>query len=232
MFVALEVLTTVTQVNILITRIIAHGRKPVDMALAFRCATFDTISDYCFAQSFNALGAEGFQHPLLINMQTSIKYFWLLRYFPFILPLAYSMPQWLAKRSNPLYKEFNVVKHQVESQIDEFLANEAELQNAEHETVYHHLIRPKAEKSHHQTPSRSSLIDEALVLLQAGSDTVGHTCIIGTFHALRDNHIHMRLVNELQEVWPNKEARISLSTLERLPYLVCPFFPTLEYSSY
>ncbi|KAF9457911.1 cytochrome P450 [Collybia nuda] len=206
------------KVHTLITRIVAHGRKPVDMSLAFRCTTFDTISDYCFAQSFNALGAEGFQHPLLINMQTSIKYFWLLRYFPFILPLAYSMPQWLAERSNPLYKEFNVVRLQVEAQVDKFLASEAELENADHETVYHHLIRPKSEKNH-ETPSRASLFDEALVLLQAGSDTVGHTCIIGTFHALRDNHIHMKLSNELQEAWPNKEARISLSTLERLPYL-------------
>jgi hypothetical protein len=204
----------------MITQIIAHGRRPVDMALAFRCTTFDTITDYCFAHSFNALGAEDFQHPLLINMQTSIKYFWLLRYFPFILPMAYSMPQWLAERCNPLYKEFNVVRHHVEAQVDQFLASEAELENAEHETVYHHLIRPKAEKSHLQTPSRASLIDEALVLLQAGSDTVGHTCIIGTFHALRDNYIRNKLVGELQEAWPNKEARIACSSLEKLPYLV------------
>lgn len=214
----------------MISGMIAHGSKPVDLTLAFRCTTFDTIADYCFAQSFNALGAPEFRHPLLINMQASIEYFWVLRYFPIIRSMAAAVPHWLAKRYNPLYREFDAVREQVETAMDRFIlvSNSGEiLGNVEYwerETVFHHLIRPKSEAA---TPSRKELLDEALVLLQAGSDTVGHACIIGTFHALCDVNIFSKLVDELKEAWPEKDTHVGYAMLEKLPYLVrlLPFSP-------
>ncbi|KAF8067760.1 cytochrome P450 [Lyophyllum atratum] len=214
------------KVDILISRILAHGSKPVDLTLGFRCTTFDTIADYCFAQSFGALDAPRFQHWLLINMQASIEYFWILRHFPFILPMAATIPRWLARRVSPLYREFDAVREQIEATMDKYLAlNDSEeglgcAMDSGRETVFHHLIRPKAESSKGQeTPSRSDLSDEALVLLQAGSDTVGHTCIMGTFHALSDERVLANLVRELKEAWPEKESYVGLAVLEKLPYL-------------
>ncbi|KAF5383275.1 hypothetical protein D9615_005047 [Tricholomella constricta] len=215
------------QIDSLIARILAHGSRPVDLSLAFRCTTFDTIADYCFAQSFGALNAPYFKHSLLINMQASIEYFWVIRHFPFILPMATAaIPGWLAQRVSPLYREFDAVREQIEATMDKFLRmDESEeglgfATDAVRETVFHHLIRPKSESAKEQnTPSRKALLDEALVLLQAGSDTVGHTCILGTFHALRDEHVLANLMRELREVWPEKETHVGYAMLEKLPYL-------------
>ncbi|RDB30539.1 hypothetical protein Hypma_007214 [Hypsizygus marmoreus] len=218
------------KVNLMISGIIAHGSNPVDLSLAFRCTTFDTIADYCFGQSFNALGAPNFQHPLLIKMQSSIQYFWILRHFPFILPLAAAIPRCIAERCSPLYREFDVVREQVEAVVDRFFMmnnsdgfNLDRAMDAERETVFHHLIRPKSESTCASkgsgTPSRKALLDEALVLLQAGSDTVGHTCILGTFHALSDGEVLAKLVGELKEAWPDKDTHVGYAMLEKLPYL-------------
>lgn len=214
------------KVDILISGILAHGSKPVDFTLAFRCTTFDTIADYCFAQSFGALAAPEFQHSLLINMQGMIEYFWILRHFPLILPIATAIPRWLAQLVSPLYREFDAVREQIVAIMDEYLLlndSETGLGDAMYsgrETVFHHLIRPKTESSKGQeTPSRSALSDEALVLMQAGSDTVGHTCIVGAFHALSDEHVLANLVRELKEAWPDKDAHVGYAVLEKLPYL-------------
>lgn len=197
------------------------------MTSAFHCTTFDIIVDYCFAQSFNTLGAVDFQHTLLNRLRASVPYFWFMRYFPFVFPLILGLPPWLGEFCGPMYKEFNAVRRQVGAQIDYFLANEAALESAEHETVYHHLIQPKSDlKSYQETLGRQNLLDEAMVLLQAGSDTVAHACTVGTFYALKDATVRERLVGELEATWPDKETRMSYAMLEKLPYLVFFRYPS------
>lgn len=213
----------------MIKRILAHGAQPIDLSLAFRCTTFDTIADYCFAHSFDALHAPMFQHSLLINMQGMIEYFWILKHFPVILTLANLIPPWVAERASPLYREFDAVRAQIKTTMDGFIrtsetgAGLGRIEDWERETVFHHLIQPRGEadgKKVVETPSRKALLDEAVVLLQAGSDTVGHVCIIGTYHALRNREILGRLVHELSEAWPDKETNVGYNVLEKLPYLV------------
>lgn len=61
---------------------------------------------------------------------------------------------------------------------------------------------------------------KALVMMIAGSDTVGNALAVGTFHILKNPKILEILMNELKEAWPEKDAKVGYEKLEKLPYLV------------
>ncbi|KAL4887213.1 putative cytochrome P450 [Aspergillus karnatakaensis] len=61
--------------------------------------------------------------------------------------------------------------------------------------------------------------DECQVLLFAGTDTTGTTLMRGFFHILKCQKIYAALKEELKHAWPEVGQRLSLSELERLPYL-------------
>ena len=57
--------------------------KVVDLSLAFRCLTSDTIMRYCFAdEAFQSLEYEDFQSPALIAMEEAFKTVMINPYFP------------------------------------------------------------------------------------------------------------------------------------------------------
>jgi cytochrome P450 len=115
-------------------------------------------------------------------------------------------------------------RKQMGDQIDDILVNPASLEDADHEIIYHHLLKPQPGKGWNPMFPRNTLLDEALTLRFAGSDTVGNTCTVGTFYVLRDQHVYTKLINELDVFWPDRDSTMSYETLEKLPYLVSPVF--------
>jgi cytochrome P450 len=80
-------------------------------------------------------------------------------------------------------------------------------------TVYHRLMEGAS------PPGAGSLYEEAQALLFAGSDTVGATLMVGTFHLLREPAVLARLRDELLAAWPALDEPPKLAQLEQLPYL-------------
>ena len=64
------------------------------------------------------------------------------------------------------------------------------------------------------------LMNEAQVLVAAGTVSTGHTLSTTTFHVLDNPEILCKLQDELKTVMPNADASPSWTQLERLPYLV------------
>jgi cytochrome P450 len=126
----------------------------------------------------------------------------------------------LVVRINPVSKALINFRMHIIAQIDEVLRDPGSLVRAEHETVYHHLISPHSTKGPKDIPSRASLIDEAINLVIAGSDTVGGTSTVGVFHVLNNPQIHANLVKELDDAWPDTGAKVGYEVIEKLPYLV------------
>jgi cytochrome P450 len=106
----------------------------------------------------------------------------------------------------------------IANQVHWILNDQNFFDSTENWTVSHRLLRVGKDIS--PITSQHGLFEEALSLLQAGSDTVGNTCTIGTFYILNDSDIHSKLFDELQEVWPDSGTRITYTVLEKLPYLV------------
>ncbi|KAF8874994.1 cytochrome P450 [Infundibulicybe gibba] len=204
-------------------------QRAANIHMAFLSTSMEVITSYCFAQSFNSLDYQNFDHPMLVALESVGPFFFIVQQLPFLSPLAVNMPKWIASIIGPGSAAFEEFRMHLSSQIDKFLANPSLLDNADHEIVYHHLISSKHGKQE-ATPSRQSLLDEATVLVSAGSDTVGSTCTIGTFHILGNQDIHRRLFDELKSVWPERGSQISLEILERLPYLTAVIKESLRMS--
>lgn len=103
-------------------------------------------------------------------------------------------------------------------QIDEITMNLDKPNQYPHPIVYRALIRP--EKANTPVPSRASLLEEAIALVIAGTDTTGSTLTVGTYQILKNPEIYARLKAELMEAWPNLNDRPTAADLEKLPYLV------------
>jgi Cytochrome P450 len=206
------------------------------MHMGFRSATLDIIMEYAFAQSFDTLGARHFRHPTLVRLQEGLpgrvefldgmfelnrrlEAFAIFRHFKFVPKLMLLIPRWLLTWLSPGTQGVVDVLTICERQCEEVLANPSSLQEAAHEIIYHHLVTPEPGKRA-RMPSKTQLIEEAQVLLRAGSDTVGNTCTVGTFHVLNSKAILARLRAELDGVRTDEDSPFNFEVLEKLPYLV------------
>ncbi|KAK7052823.1 hypothetical protein VNI00_004142 [Paramarasmius palmivorus] len=212
------------RVDKLIHRLSAWPKnETVNMSFAFKCISLDVISEYCFANCFNALDTSDFRHPSLCAIQELLPNLWKQKHFPILLKVVDLLPESLVLWINPGIRPLLDIKRTLATQVDRLLADNEALKAVEHATIYHHMFDPGAEKHdsthRHVRPTRKSLVDEALTLIGAGSDTVGVTSTVGTFYALHNPEIARKLKDELLSVWPDPEGSMSLSVLEKLPYL-------------
>ena len=105
----------------------------------------------------------------------------------------------------------------IRMQVKEVLQHPEALQDAPHPIIYHELLHETHDR---KIPTESSLRDEAVLLVAAGTETVSNAAIVGTMHVIANRNIYTRLRTELREAWPNLEERPRYETLERLVYLV------------
>ncbi|KAJ4475676.1 cytochrome P450 [Lentinula aciculospora] len=216
------------KINILMTLLENHHNSPttsVQMSAAYRSLTIDIITSYCFAESTNSL-ASGFGNYEQKSIQENLNRLWIQRHFPFLISFVSIAPQKLIIWLFPDFNSFVEMSAQYERQIDYLTNNPEDFSKVENETIYHHLLHPKVR----ERPSKTALIQEAITLVGAGSDTVGNACTVGTFYALKNPAIYQKLVEELCEAWPDKDRPLSYTTLEKLPYLTAFIKETLRFS--
>ncbi|KAF9077832.1 cytochrome P450 [Rhodocollybia butyracea] len=188
----------------------------VSMDVAYRALTTDIITSYCFAESSNILESPGLSHPILRGIRQAVKKVWFQRHLPFLVNFISSVPQTVILWLLPEFEGYFKMKAGYEHQVDCFLDNPEALSTiAEHETVFYHLLEPKNQ----ERPSRSSLLDEAYILVGAGSDTVGNACNVGTFYALKYPLSTRNSRKSLRKFGFDKDRPMSYTTLEKLPYL-------------
>lgn len=106
-------------------------------------------------------------------------------------------------------------------QIDNIRANVGKPSPDETPIIYGALTDPENYSPARPPPSRASLMEEAIALVIAGTDTTGATMTLGTYHLCKHPEKYARLKAELKEVWPDlKGPTPTAQQLEKLPYLV------------
>lgn len=210
------------QVDNLIARLLAYKgtQESANLDLAFRSTSLDVITAYCFGSEGNSAVSKDFQNDILLAMDATLPMIWVFKYFPQIKNFLLSVPEWTAAYLKPGTIGILKQREQMGAQIDRLLTNPSSLENAEHETIYHHLLNPQPENQRMPPISRSWLLDEGLYMRFAGSDTVGNVCTVGTYYIITDPHVHSTLVGELEEAWPDRDSPLCYEALEKLPYLV------------
>lgn len=211
-----------TQVDNLVSRLLEYEltKEAANLDFAFRAASLDVITAYCFGLKGNLTNASrSFQNDILLAMDATLPMIWVFKYFPFIKHFLLSVPEWTAAYLKPGTTGILEQRQQMGAQIDKLLKDPSSLEDIEHETIYHHLLNPQPENQRMPPVSRSWLLDEGLYMRFAGSDTVGNVCTVGAYHILTNPWIHSKLVEELQQAWPDVSSTIGYEALEKLPFL-------------
>ena len=192
--------------------------KSSDLFYAFRCFTTDVITSFCFARCVDAISVPDFHAPLVVALEAAGPVFVILRNFPLIRRLIFSLPPWLSDILSPEMAGLGMLQQILHAQLDEAIANPKSLENAPHPIIYHELLKPG--KNGGEVPVTGSLYEEAQALVFAGSETVGNTLMLGMFHTLENPSILSKIKEEVLQAWPVLGQPPTFEKLEKLPYLV------------
>ncbi|KAF4620014.1 hypothetical protein D9613_005506 [Agrocybe pediades] len=208
---------------------LSNSKQPNNMFLAFRSATLDIITVHMFGHCVDALDHPDFCAPLLLDIQTAIPLLWTIKSFPWIATLYLFLPKGVGLHLHEQFRAFLNVRQTLIRWLNRS-QSEAEAHPFLHDQSICHQIFNPFNKPCHAYPSMQPVFDEILSLIQAGSDTVGNTCTVGTFHVLNNDAVRLALVEELKANWPNDEDPIDLSVLQDLPYLTAVVKESLRLS--
>lgn len=93
-------------------------------------------------------------------------------------------------------------------------------------TIFHGLLdNPNLPESEKVT---ERLLDEAQILIGAGTDTTANTLAALTYHVLANPDIFMRLKDELSKAMPDPDTMPESAQLEALPYLTAVIQETIR----
>lgn len=216
-----------------LAELLASGGKAFDMFYAFRCATMDIITTHCFQFPSQCLDTPGFIDPLLKDIQAGVSLLWTMKSFPWLVYIIPLLPKCIGGNFQDQCQAFMNVQSFVLEKIESparrsttVLASKDQLpvNTAEQsQKPYPPPSRPCIfEDIQRRFPSidPGRVFHEGLSLIQAGSDPVANTCIVGFFHVLQNPSIHANLKSALKEAFPDPSISPSWPDLEKLPYLV------------
>lgn len=187
------------------------GSSSTDFLLAMKCLAVNVITTFCFAKDIGAIDTPGFRAPIILAMEASLFNFLVFMNFPLANKLIFSLPMWLSRIVAPELLGLFDLQLLLQGQIDELKANPLRLESVPHKTIYHPLLA---------TGTRKSLYEEGQAMLFGGTDTVSNTAMLLVFYVLQTPGVEERLLGELREVWPDRDAEApSWDALEKLPYL-------------
>ncbi|CAA7259539.1 unnamed protein product [Cyclocybe aegerita] len=226
----LELESTVRQkVELLVHKLGERGEKPANMFLAFRSATLDIITSYMFGHCLGALDHPDFSAPLLLSIQDALPLLWLIKSFSWMICVFQLVPDRLQCRITNQFHAFLEIRTFIVTWLDRTSREVHDCSEPGTSTICHLFFNnPTTESQTAAYPK--AFIDESLSLLQAGSDTVGNTCTVGTFFVLNDKTVHSRLMKELEAVWPDQDDSIDLRVLQNSPYLTAVIKESLRLS--
>jgi cytochrome P450 len=87
------------------------------------------------------------------------------------------------------------------------------------------MLSPDISKGQY-TPSDAGLQGDACLMFVAGTDTTANALVQGSWRLINNPEVCEKLSTELREAIPDKQATISSTALQDLPYLVSFHIPT------
>ncbi|TVY14448.1 Cyrochrome P450 monooxygenase [Lachnellula arida] len=177
----------------------------------------DVIASYAFGQTHQRLEQEDFDpaYARAMHEQAATMHFNNQIYWPFA--LLTSLPHWLALTLAPnisLYTDFVLDCGKAIKAIKNGSCDPSA--TTSHPTLFHELLEgdiPASEKS------IGRLVQEAQVVVSAGTETTSWCLSVITFHLLSNPAILERLREELGDAIPDPDKAVPVEKIEQLPYL-------------
>jgi cytochrome P450 len=187
---------------------------------------------FTFGNCLDALDAPAFADPLIVAMDASLRALPLLKNFPLVRKLAYSIPPTLIMKLLPdsenLAPKIYQVRALIQEELGRVLRDPQKLDEAPHQTIFHRMLDAKSHRSK-TVPNYAELQDEGLTLIFAGANTVADTMLMGHWNLLNQPETLARLKAEILTVWPDLLTPPSLKDLESLPLLTATIKESLRH---
>ncbi|KAJ5654239.1 cytochrome P450 [Penicillium lividum] len=196
--------------------------KSTDIQKLYRCITVDTISTACFGytQDLTSQDENDIYPPLLASIDSFTKNLWLMNHLTFLSTIALSLPERLAEKIAPGYQIF---RNQCEKWIKTVKARRDKgiLQTEDGRDTVFDLLLESNDRKGYQVADMSELIDEAFLLVIAGSDTTAYSLSCATYYILNHGDILSKLKAELATVPRHVDGHLDCRNIQSLPYLTC-----------
>ncbi|OJD15879.1 hypothetical protein AJ78_03897 [Emergomyces pasteurianus Ep9510] len=192
----------------------------IDLHNGFRAISVDVITDYAFDNCYNLLEQEDFGVPFFNMIRDTGTGIWFFQQFPSLQPIAFAIPFWLAKIVSESLTMMMKMHQSCRRQILRVKAavDAAEEPRTSRVTIFHQLLKPDSVKEY-TVPTVEQLVHEAYIVVAAAADTTGNAMTIALYNSVLKPEIYTKLTAEMKGAFPDPDAELDLSTLEKLPYL-------------
>ncbi|KAI4862775.1 cytochrome P450 [Hypoxylon rubiginosum] len=199
--------------HILCDKLLSSVNEPVDLVVAYSCFSSDAISAYCFGETFGFMEREGWFSDFHTAELEILRPVYLFRFFPLFRKLARCgkyLVDYLPKDVSLMIRTLNIDFPnkilKTEKEIDEGVFRDRP-------TIFSSLLLdPKRKKE-------VDLVDEAGIILGAGTETTSWALVVITFHLLNKPELLARLHKEVSQAVEDPRHLPPWSVLEDLPYL-------------
>jgi cytochrome P450 len=175
------------------------------------------IANYAFGKSYQRLEKKDFDPEYAQSMHEGTAVFHFNKQFFWPFAFLMSLPQWLVTFLVPGLSLYVGFIRDCEKAIKAIKYSPYDPDNkAGNPTLFHELLQndvPASEKS------VSRLVQEAQIVVSAGTETTAWCLSVITFHLLSNPAILQKLRTELEQAIPDPDNMVPLEKLEQLPYL-------------
>ncbi|KAL9596343.1 MAG: hypothetical protein Q9219_005860 [cf. Caloplaca sp. 3 TL-2023] len=202
--------------------------KKVNLMHAWTAFTGDVVTEYSFPASYGLLDQSDFApeyYQLWISILSGSH---LLKQFPWIFPLMSSFPMWFVERYLPdlavSYRWHKTWAEQIRNIKD---GDDDSEKRRGRPSIFETLLDsdlPPFDKS------VGRLVEDAQTLVGAGSITTSLALSLATYYIISDKEVEAKLMEELEQAMPDTYHLLSLTELERLPYLSAIVLESLRIS--
>ncbi|KAL0940514.1 elymoclavine monooxygenase [Colletotrichum truncatum] len=193
--------------------------EPLSMQPLWQSVTVDTIMPVLFDRHMNLVDSDEEIPPFLDIMHKFAENFLITKHFPFLIHLAMSIPMSIAQKVLPGYAQFRQQCAEWIQEIEDKQINGNDTAADGRSTYFDLLLSTRNTKMYHKL-SRDALVDEALALCFAGTDTTSFALTFGTYYLLRNEDKLAKMLEELKNVPTNAEGLYEYRDVCKLPYLV------------
>ncbi|GAB7323787.1 hypothetical protein MBLNU13_g07242t1 [Cladosporium sp. NU13] len=196
----------------LFQRLERWGDGPFPMSVAYKAATKDVIQAYALGEGDKCLFKHDF-NSAFFEVMAAGRLTHISAHFHWFTNLMSKLPPSVITKLSPHVLAFIRFVEGLGTKIEDIRARKA---SSESRTIFHEILESNTSKDEKATPR---LIDEAMVLTIAGTDTTASTLSALTFHILNDVTIFNRLRAELETMMPDADESPDPVKLSTLPFL-------------
>ncbi|KAJ2907247.1 hypothetical protein MKZ38_006541 [Zalerion maritima] len=196
--------------------------SPFDVHSAVRAISVDVVTEYAFDNCWDQLDQPDLGAWFSDMVGGSANFFYTCGQFPFLVKPVQALPDAVARRLDKGISDMLDCVAKTKSQVTSVRERLARGEEAERTTIFHELMHPHAggmDRAPEEVPSVQDLAGEAFTFTTAAADTTGNAINMACYNVVTRPGMLRRLREEVVEAYPDPDADMDSSVLEKLPFL-------------